>query len=62
VVLDVEVNTSGDVVNPKVMRSLGLGLDEKAIEAVSQWKFAPAMKDGSPVSVNVEVEVDFRLL
>jgi TonB family protein len=62
VVLDVEVNTSGDVVNPRVMRSLGLGLDEKAIEAVRQWKFMPAMKDGSPVSVIVEVEVDFRLL
>jgi TonB family protein len=62
VVLDVEVDTSGDVVNPKVMRSLGLGLDEKAIEAVSQWKFKPAMKDGSPVSVIVEVEFNFRLL
>ncbi len=42
-------------------RSLGLGLDEKAIEAVNQWKFEPAMKDGKPVAVAVSVEVTFHL-
>jgi TonB family protein len=45
----------------KVARSLGLGLDEKAIEAVKSWKFEPAMKDGKPVAVQINVEVDFRL-
>jgi TonB family protein len=45
----------------KIARSLGLGLDEKAIEAVKQWKFEPAMKDGKPVAVQINVEVDFRL-
>src|SRR6266404_844929 len=45
----------------RVARSLGLGLDEKAIEAVTQWKFEPAMKDGKPVAVAISVEVDFRL-
>jgi periplasmic protein TonB len=45
----------------KVTRSLGLGLDEKAIEAVKQWKFEPAMKDGKPVAVQINVEVSFRL-
>ncbi|HET7209693.1 MAG TPA: energy transducer TonB [Terriglobales bacterium] len=45
----------------KIARSLGLGLDEKAIEAVKNWKFEPAMKDGKPVSVQINVEVDFRL-
>jgi TonB family protein len=38
-----------------------MGLDEKAIEAVQKWKFAPGMKDGHPVSVQVSVEVNFRL-
>jgi len=45
----------------KVSRTLGLGLDEKAIEAVRQWKFEPAMKDGKPVAVQINVEVSFRL-
>jgi len=45
----------------RVARSLGLGLDEKAIEAVNQWKFEPAMKDGKPVAVAISVEVTFRL-
>ena len=45
----------------KVARSLGLGLDEKAIEAVKNWKFEPAMKDGKPVAVQINVEVNFHL-
>ena len=45
----------------KVARSLGMGLDQKAIEAVRKWKFEPAKKDGSPVAVQINVEVNFRL-
>jgi periplasmic protein TonB len=45
----------------KVARTLGMGLDQKAIEAVRQWKFEPAMKDGQPVAVQINVEVNFRL-
>ena len=48
--------------NIKVVRSLGLGLDEKAIEAVKQWKFRPGMKQGQAVTVQAQVEVNFRLL
>jgi protein TonB len=44
-----------------VVRSLDPGLDEKAIEAVSQWKFRPGMKDGVPVYVVATVEVNFQL-
>ncbi len=45
----------------RVSHTLGLGLDQKAIEAVKQWKFEPAMKDGKPVAVQISVLVDFRL-
>jgi len=45
----------------RVQRTLGLGLDEKAIEAVKTWRFDPAMKDGKPVAVQINVEVSFRL-
>jgi protein TonB len=44
-----------------IARSVGLGLDEKAIEAVKTWKFDPAMKDGKPVAVAISVEVTFHL-
>ncbi len=44
-----------------VLRSLGMGLDEKAIEAVHQWRFEPGTKDGQPVPVEVSMEVSFRL-
>jgi periplasmic protein TonB len=45
----------------RVMRSLGMGLDEKALEAVRKWRFAPAMKDGQAVAVQIHIEVAFRL-
>jgi TonB family protein len=44
-----------------VARSLGMGLDEKAIEAVRTWRFEPGTKDGRPVPVQIQVEVDFHL-
>jgi len=62
VVLYVEVDPSGRAQNPRVVRSLGLGLDEKAIEAVKKWKFKPGYKDGKPVTVSATIEVNFRLL
>jgi TonB family protein len=44
-----------------VARSLGMGLDEKALAAVQQWRFEPARKDGRPVAARIYVEVDFHL-
>jgi periplasmic protein TonB len=61
VVLWLIVDPNGHPQNVKVARSLGMGLDQKAIEAVRQWKFEPAMKDGRPVAVQINVEVNFRL-
>jgi TonB family protein len=61
VVLYIEVDPTGQVLNPKVIRGLGLGLDEKAIEAVVQWKFRPGLEDGKPVTVTANVECNFRL-
>jgi TonB family protein len=62
VVLYVEVTPDGRATNIKVQRSLGMGLDEKAVEAVSQWRFRPGMKDGKPVTVGATLEVNFRPL
>ena len=61
VVLSVTVDASGRPRDIRVARSLGMGLDEKALEAVEKWKFTPGMKDGMPVAVQVNVEVSFRL-
>ena len=62
VVLRVVIDASGRAVNAEVVRSLGLGLDEKAMEAVRKWKFRPGYKDGKPVAVVAQIEVNFRLL
>jgi TonB family protein len=61
VVLRVVVGPDGRPRDIRVQRSLGLGLDEKAMEAVKTWKFEPARKDGQPVAVQINVEVNFRL-
>jgi TonB family protein len=61
VVLSIEVGKSGRASDIKVVRSLGMGLDEKAIEAVRKWKFVPARKNGAPIAVRTQFEVTFRL-
>jgi len=62
VVLYIEVDTSGHASNVRVLKAIGLGLDEKAIEAVNKWRFKPGLKDGKPVKVRAQIEVNFRLL
>jgi TonB family protein len=61
VVLSLIVDPSGRTRNIRIARSLGMGLDQKAMEAVQKWQFAPGMKDGHAVAVQVNVEVNFRL-
>lgn len=62
VVLYVVVDEKGNPRDLKVVRALGLGLDQKAIEAVQKWRFKPGLKDGRPVPVAAQIEVNFRLL
>jgi TonB family protein len=62
VTLYVEVGPDGQAHNVRVLRGLGMGLDEKAIDAVSQWQFKPGLKNGVPVTVAASIEVNFRLL
>jgi TonB family protein len=62
VMLSVVVGTDGRPREIRVQRSLGMGLDEKAVAAVRGWKFRPGMKDGVPAAVQINIEVVFRLL
>jgi TonB family protein len=62
VTLSVDIDENGLPNGVHVVRSLGLGLDEKAIEAVRKWVFKPATQNGAPVATTVQLWVDFRLL
>lgn len=61
VVLSLVVGEDGTPNDLKVIRSLGFGLDEKAIDAVRAWQFAPGQKEGKPVPVIATIETNFRL-
>ena len=56
------VDESGSPSHIRVVRGVGMGLDEKAIEAVRQYKFKPATKDGKPVKVDLYIDVNFQIL
>jgi TonB family protein len=55
------VDTQGRPQNVRVVRKLGMGLDEKAVEAVRQYRFKPSVYQGHPVPVEVTIEVNFRI-
>ncbi|HEX3103008.1 MAG TPA: energy transducer TonB [Terriglobales bacterium] len=59
--LSLIVGSDGHPRDIEVIRALGMGLDEKAVQTVSQWKFQPGMKDGNAVAVHVVIEVTFHL-
>jgi len=60
--LSIVIDTDGRARDIHVVRSLGMGLDEKAIEAVTRWKFKPALKNGHPIAVRATVQMNFTLL
>ena len=55
------VRSDGSVGEVRLLRGLGAGLDQRAIDAVRQWRFSPARRFGTPVDVLVEVAVEFKL-
>lgn len=55
------VDAAGHPRDIRVVHGLGFGLDAKAMEAVQRWRFDPALKDGKPVTVQIRIEVEFRL-
>lgn len=61
VVLEIVVRSDGSVGNVKLLQGLGSGLDQRATEAVRQWRFSPARRYGTPVDVIVEVAMEFKL-
>jgi len=62
VLLGIDVDVNGQAINIHVIRAAGLGLDERAIEAVHKWRFRPALSGDSPVVAPATVEVSFHLL
>ena len=61
VLVYIQVDTTGRPTHIRILRGIGLGLDEKALEAVRQYKFKPAMENGHPVAVEMNVEVNFQI-
>jgi protein TonB len=61
VVVSMIVGTDGEPHNVHILRGAGMGLDEEAMKAVKQYRFKPAMQNGKPVAVYVNVQVNFQI-
>jgi TonB family protein len=61
VILEIVVRRDGSVGEVKILQGLGGGLNDRAVQAVRQWRFAPARRQGAAVDVIVEVAVEFKL-
>jgi periplasmic protein TonB len=61
VVLSAIVRKDGSIQILKVLRGLGLGLDDNAVEALKKWKFRPGTRSGEPVDVALNIEINFAL-
>ena len=62
VMIRAEIDARGQIQNIVIAQGLGLGLDERAVEAVKKWRFKPGMRNGKPVPTNTLIQVSFRLL
>jgi TonB family protein len=60
-VISLIIDAQGNPMRLQVVRHLGMGLDQKAVEAVKGYRFKPAMRFGKPVAVTVNIEVNFKL-
>jgi TonB family protein len=61
-VVSVVIGTNGRAADVQLRKSVGYGLDEQALNAVTQWTFEPGTRDGMAVPVQASIEVNFRLL
>jgi protein TonB len=61
VLVNLWVDEKGNPTHVRVLRGIGVGLDEKAVEAVKLYKFKPAMENGRPVTVEMNVDVTFHI-
>ena len=61
VLVYLQVDENGRPQHVRVLRGIGMGLDEKAVAAVRQYRFKPAMKNGRPVAVEMNVDVTFQI-
>jgi TonB family protein len=62
VLLQIVIDPNGLATDIQLVKGVGFGLDEKAVEAIAQWQFQPGMKNGVPVPVQAQIEVNFRLM
>jgi TonB family protein len=62
VTMYVVIDTDGRAKNSRILKGVGYGLDEKALEAIQQWTFQPGTRGGDPVRVEAQIEINFRLL
>ncbi len=61
VILSLVVDAEGNPTEIKLIKGLGKGLDEKAVECLQKWRFQPGMRNGEPAAVKATVEINFRL-
>ena len=61
VVMEIVIRSDGSIGDVKILQGLPSGLNERAMQAVRQWRFSPATRQGAAVDVIVEVAVEFKL-
>jgi TonB family protein len=62
VIVEIIVDATGRVIHPRLVKSLGMGLDEKAVEAALKWTFHPGTLNGKPVATRASISMTFHLL